>query len=260
MTATAPAPAGPVTLDDGVLRCVLSTAAGHCTLDMAAVGQATAALLDGHFRAVLLVGEGPSFCSGGDVAAFASAEDPAAFLHDMAEDFHRFIRAITGSPAPVVAAVHGWAAGAGMSIACAADITVCGASARFRPAYPSIGFSPDGGLTWTLPRLVGAARARDLLLTDGVLTASEARDAGLVSRVVPDDAVQTEALELARRLATGPSQALARIKRLTYQGADHDLSAQLDAEAESIAAAAASPEGREGVRAFTERRRPRFPV
>ncbi|MET9088360.1 enoyl-CoA hydratase-related protein [Streptomyces sp. NPDC004237] len=251
----------PVRLDDdGVLHCVLSTAAGHCTLDMNAVEQATAGLLAGEARAALLVGDGPNFCSGGDVSAFAAADPPGPLVADMAATLHAFVRAVTTSPAPVVAAVHGWAAGAGMSIACAADVTLCGASARFHPAYSEIGLSPDGGLTWTLPRLVGTARARDLLLTNGVLDAGEAVRTGLVSRVVADDEVRTEALAIARMLAAGPRQALTRVKALLHDGAHRRLSEQLDAEAASISGAADSPEGREGVRAFTERRRPRFPA
>ncbi|MFD5492992.1 enoyl-CoA hydratase/isomerase family protein [Streptomyces sp. NPDC127091] len=251
----------PVFLDaDGVLHCVLSTTAGHCTLDMDAVEQATTALLEGKGRAVLLVGEGSNFCSGGDVAAFAAADSPGSFVAGLAETLHAFVRAVTTSSAPVVAAVHGWATGAGMSLACAADITVCGSSARFRPAYPAIGLSPDGGMTWTLPRLIGPARARDLLLTDGVLGADEALRTGLVSRVVADDDVRAEALSVARQLAAKPPQVLARVKALLHEGADRDLFAHLDAEAESIGEAAESPVGREGVRAFIERRPPRFPV
>jgi 2-(1,2-epoxy-1,2-dihydrophenyl)acetyl-CoA isomerase len=159
---------------------------------------------------------------------------------------------------PVVAAVHGWAAGAGMSVALAADVAVAGTSTRLRPAYPAIGLTPDGGMTWTLPRAVGAARARHILLTDRVLSADEALALGLVAMVVPDEAVAAEAQRLAERLADGPVGALGRVKRLLLESPDRDLCTQLDAEAAAIAESAADAEGREGVAAFSERRAPRF--
>ena len=139
-----------------------------------------------------------------------------------------------------------------------ADITIAGSSARFRPGYPGIGFSPDGGMSWTLPRLVGAARARHILLTDRVLDAAQALELGLVAVVVPDRQLADEATQLAARLAAGPTAALGRIKRLLRDGESRDLDSSLDAEAIAIAASAAGAEGREGVRAFRERRPPRF--
>jgi 2-(1,2-epoxy-1,2-dihydrophenyl)acetyl-CoA isomerase len=125
-----------------------------------------------------------------------------------------------------------------------------------RPAYPAIGLTPDGGLSWTLPRAVGAARARYILLTDRVLDADEALALGLVALVVPDDEVAAEADGLAQRLADGPTRALGRTKRLVR--ADGGLDAHLDAEADAIAESVVDPEGREGVAAFRERRVPRF--
>jgi 2-(1,2-epoxy-1,2-dihydrophenyl)acetyl-CoA isomerase len=145
-----------------------------------------------------------------------------------------------------------------MSIACAADIVIGGPSTKFRPAYPAIGFSPDGGMSWTLQRSIGAARARDLILTDSVLDGAEALRAGLLSRLVPDDEVPAEAERVATELSEGPTTSLARTKRLLWEAADRSLADQLDAEAESIADCAASPAGREGVDAFSERRPPRF--
>jgi len=211
---------------------------------------------------VLLVGEGPHFCTGGDVGAFAAAAegdgDPGPTVRALADELHDLVRALAEAPVPVVAAVHGWAAGAGMSLVLAADVAVAGTSTRLRPAYPAVGLSPDGGLTWTLPRAVGAARARHLLLTDRVLSAAEALELGIVAAVVPDDAVADEVRRLAERLAHGPTAALGRAKRLLREGADRDLDAQLDAEAAAIAESAAGPEGREGVAAFVERRSPRF--
>lgn len=148
-----------VTSQDRVLRIAISTAENGSSLQGAALAEGAEALgtLDDSVGAVLLVGEGPNFCTGGDVGAFGSATDPGAFVLELANAFHAFQRAVAAAPVPVVAAVHGWAAGAGLSIALTADIAVAGTSTRLRPAYPGIGFSPDGGMSWTLPRIVGMA-------------------------------------------------------------------------------------------------------
>jgi 2-(1,2-epoxy-1,2-dihydrophenyl)acetyl-CoA isomerase len=244
-----------------VLRCAVSDAARHGSLDFDAVCAVTAALrtLEPGVGAVLLAGEGPHFCTGADVGALAAtgaAEDPRSAVRELAEELHELVRALVEVPVPVVAAVRGWAAGAGMSLVLAADIAVAGVSTRLRPAYPAIGLTPDGGLSWTLPRAVGAARARHILLTDRVLDADEALALGLVATVVPDDDVAAEADGLAQRLADGPTRALGRTKRLVR--AEGDLDAHLDAEADAIAESVADAEGREGVAAFRERRPPRF--
>jgi 2-(1,2-epoxy-1,2-dihydrophenyl)acetyl-CoA isomerase len=247
-------------MTDRVLRCVIATAAAGNTLDGDLLRGATAALraLGPETGSVLLTGDGANFCTGGNVTAFAGADDRRGFVGAMARELHDFIRALVAAPVPVVAGVHGWAAGAGMSIACAADIAVGGPGTRFRPAYPGIGYSPDGGMSWTLQRAVGAARARDLILTDSVLTGEEAYRAGLLSRLVPDPDIQAEAERLAAELAAGPTSSLARTKRLLWDAPDRGLSEHLDAEAASIADCADSPAGREGVAAFTERRAPEW--
>jgi 2-(1,2-epoxy-1,2-dihydrophenyl)acetyl-CoA isomerase len=250
-----------VTRTGRVLRCAVSDAARHGSLDFDAVCAVTAALrtLEPGVGAVLLAGEGPHFCTGADVGALAAtgaAEDPRSAVRELAEELHELVRALVEVPVPVVAAVRGWAAGAGMSLVLAADIAVAGVSARLRPAYPAIGLTPDGGLSWTLPRAVGAARARHILLTDRVLDADEALALGLVATVVPDDEVAAEADGLAQRLADGPTRALGRTKRLVR--AHGDLDAHLDAEADAIAESVVDAEGREGVAAFRERRTPRF--
>jgi 2-(1,2-epoxy-1,2-dihydrophenyl)acetyl-CoA isomerase len=243
-----------------VLRCVISTGERGASLHPDAMQAAHAAISAAgpETGAVLLVGEGPNFCTGGDVAGFGTAGDPAAHVLDVARAFHGFLRAIVHAPVPVVAAVHGWAAGAGMSIAIAADIAIAGRFTRLRPAYPALGFSPDGGMSWTLPRIVGASRARHILLTDRVLSAGDALAMGLVSTVVVDDVVAVEAERTAQLLADGPTVALGRIKALVREGQTCGLDAHLDAEAESISASAGGPEGREGVAAFAERRKARF--
>lgn len=245
--------------DGRVLRCVIATGARGGTLDSEGLDQTREALgaLDG-VGAVLLASEGESFCTGGDVRGFAAADDPAAYVRRQADFFHDFLLTLAEAPVPVVAGVQGWAAGAGMSIACSCDVLVAGPSTRFRPAYPGIGFSPDGGMSWTLPRIVGTARARHILLTDRVLTGQDALDFGLVAVLVDDEEIAGEALRTAHRIADGPTAALGRVKRLLADSGARDLAAQLAAEADGIAASAGGPEGREGVRAFAERRPPRF--
>lgn len=249
-----------VTHDDRVLRIRVSRG-GHATLDGEALPfavEALAALDPEQTGAVLLVGDGGSFCTGGDVRAFAAADDRGAYVKDLAQRFHGLITGLVEAPVPVVAAVQGWAAGAGMSIVLACDVAVAGRSTRLRPAYPGIGFSPDGGMSWTLPRIVGAGRARHILLADRVIGADEALALGIVAEVVDDEAVVDEAEETARRIAAGPTAALGRIKRLLAASPDRELRTHLPDEEDAIAASASGREGAEGLAAFAEKRAPRF--
>ena len=208
--------------------------------------------------AVLLVSENQNFSTGGNIVAFGAADDPAVEVRRQAEALHACLTAMAAAPVPVVAAVNGWAAGAGMSLVCQCDLVVAGRSTRLRPGYPSLGFSPDGGLTWALPRIVGAGRAREILYTDRVVEANEALALGLVHRVVGDDEVREAATGLARALAAGPRGAHGRIKRLLASSPTAGLTAQLAAEADAVSFGAGTAEGREGVAAFLQRRPARF--
>lgn len=245
-----------VTLTDRVLHVAVSTAARGASMDGAALAELVRVLAGdtAGIGCVLLAGAGPSFCTGGNVASFAEAEDPAAHVAEAATTFHATVEALTGTDVPVVAAVTGWAAGAGMSTALCADVLVGGPGTRFRPAYPSIGFSPDGGMSWHLPRAIGAVRARDVLLTDAVITGEQAHAWGLLTRLVTDDAVRMTALEIAGTLAAGSAGSHAAIKTLLRDGEHRTLAEHLPHEAASISARAGSPDGREGVHAFLERR------
>ncbi|MFC9898211.1 enoyl-CoA hydratase/isomerase family protein [Nocardia sp. NPDC127579] len=249
-----------VSVADGVLQITIATAAAGTSMDFEGITAGTAALraLPAEVGAVLLTGSGANFCAGGNVRGFAAADDRSAHIHALATTLHDFVRALDAVPVPVIAAVQGWAAGAGMSLVCAADIALGGPSTKLRPAYPGIGLSPDGGMSWTLPRLVGLGRAREILLTDAVLDAEEAVRLGLLSRLVADDAVRAEAGALARTLATGPRSTYATMKRLLAQSDSATLSDQLDAERDAIAASASTPAGREGVDAFAEKRKPDY--
>ncbi|KIQ08205.1 enoyl-CoA hydratase/isomerase family protein [Rhodococcus sp. MEB064] len=249
-----------VSLDDGVLSIRIATPAGGNVLDGNAMSEGAAALadLDDSVGAVLLVGAEANFCAGGNVRAFHSAPDRSAFVRSLAESFHDFVRALTAVPVPVIAGVPGWAAGAGMSLVCHVDIAIGGRSTRLRPAYPALGFTPDGGLTWALPRIVGIRRARDILLNDSVLGSDEAFRLGLLTRLVGDDVIASEAERLARSLAAGPTSVTRATKRLLLASDSATLSDQLDAETDSISAMASTPNGIEGVDAFVEKRRPSF--
>jgi 2-(1,2-epoxy-1,2-dihydrophenyl)acetyl-CoA isomerase len=215
-------------------------------------------LVDDGVGCVLLRAAGTNFCVGGDIRAFAAAPEPGKFLGELASVVHDAVLALAEGPAPVVAAVNGWAAGAGMSLAACADITLAAESARFRSAYSAIGLTPDCGLTWTLPRLVGRARAADLMLTNRPIGAAEAASIGLVARVVGDDSLLAEAQALATELAAGPTVAFGRIRKLLDASDRSTLADQLDAEAASIAACAGHSEGRAGVAAFSAGRKPAF--
>ena len=209
-------------------------------------------------RAVLLLGDGPRFCVGGDVRAFAGAEDPGGFVGQLAADWHTVVRLLLDSPVPVVAGVHGAVAGAGVGLLGACDLVVCARSTRISPAYVSIGFSPDGGSSWNLARALGAPRALDLMLTGGSLTAEEAHRLGLVGRLAEDDELTGAATALAHQVAAGPVRAMVRTRALVRAAAARTFDDHLDDEAQRIAESAADPEGREGVRAFVEKRAPDF--
>lgn len=248
-------------MTDGVLRLELVDPAGPGALDPDRMAAALTALTDldpGSVGAVLLANDGPNFCVGGNVAGFFTAGDPGEHLRALADGFHLVVRALAASPVPVVGALRGWAAGAGMSLVLGCDTVIATASARMRPAYPGIGLSPDGGMSWLLPRAVGRNRALDILLRNRVIQASEALELGLVHELVPDEELSSRAEAVALEYANGPTHAYGRIRRLVLDGDAVDLGTQLDAESASIAACAAHPEGREGVTAFAERRKPDF--
>jgi 2-(1,2-epoxy-1,2-dihydrophenyl)acetyl-CoA isomerase len=218
--------------------------------------QLAAALRDrpAETRAVLLLANGPRFSVGGDIGFFAGADDPGAQVGQLAHDWHEVVRLLINCPVPVVAGAQGAVAGAAVGLIGACDIVVCARSTKIRPAYLGLGFSPDGGSSWALTRALGAPRALDLMLTDGALTAAEAHTFGLVSRLVEDDHLREEAIALAQEVAEGPVRAMVRTRALVRRAAVRSLDEQLDDEARLIAESAADPEGREGVRAFLDKR------
>jgi len=244
---------------DGVLVVRLTNPAGRNAIGMpfaTALHDALSVDLSG-VGAIAVLADGDQFCVGGDVRAMAAAQDRGAFIQELADELHKSMRLLPTAP-PVVVGVRGWAAGAGMSLVCACDVVIAGESAAFQPAYPGIGVTPDGGMSWNLPRIVGERRARSLLLRNAVIKVAQALDWGLVDEIVADEDVEATVLELAGRLASGPREALAGAKKLAVEGATRPYGDHLDAEAASIAARAASPDGAEGIAAFVERRPARF--
>jgi 2-(1,2-epoxy-1,2-dihydrophenyl)acetyl-CoA isomerase len=211
-------------------------------------------------RAAVLTGSGEqAFCAGGDVAVFADClDDIEALVTEMTGYLHAAVSRFARMRAPLVAAVNGVAAGAGLSLVTCCDLALAAENATFTSAYTRIGLTPDGSSTHFLSRLVGPRRAMELYLTNRVLSAVEALDWGLVNRVVPAADLTAEAEALARRLAEGPTEAYGSVKSLLRSAAGESLEAQMELESRAIAAAGASADGREGIRAFMAKRPPRF--
>jgi 2-(1,2-epoxy-1,2-dihydrophenyl)acetyl-CoA isomerase len=214
---------------------------------------------DAGIRAVLLTGTGKLFCAGGDLKSFAARGDalPAA-LKELTVYLHAATSRFARMRAPLVVAVNGTAAGAGLSLAVSGDLVLAAESAKFTMAYTAAGVSPDGGSTWYLPRLIGLRRTQELMLTNRLLSAAEALAWGLVTRVVPDTELAAEAAALAARLAEGPTRAFGAVKSLLAGSFDGGLETQMELEARGIAACAGSADGREGIQAFLAKRAAKF--
>jgi 2-(1,2-epoxy-1,2-dihydrophenyl)acetyl-CoA isomerase len=210
-------------------------------------------------RCAVLTGNGKAFFAGGDLASFAAAgEGISAVMKEMTMHLHSAISRLVRMDAPFIAAVNGIAAGAGMSAMLTADLAIAARSAKFTMAYTRAGLAPDGGSTYFLARLVGLRRAQELALTNRTLSAEEALDWGLVNRVVDDAAFKGEVEALARELATGPTRAFGAATRLLREGMDNSLETQMELEARAIADMGRSHDGREGIAAFLEKRKPSF--
>jgi enoyl-CoA hydratase/carnithine racemase len=212
-------------------------------------------------RAILLTGAGKGFCSGGDVKAMDEAraagqsralEDKIAPLRD------RVLLAMRDAPQPTIAAVNGAAAGAGMNLALACDIRLASTAARFSQAFVKRGLHPDWGGTYFLPRIVGMAKACELIFTGEMVDAEEALRLGIVTRVYQPDELLPAARELAGRIAAGPPNAIRLAKRALYRNAEADLREALEFETFAQNVCSETEDAREGIRAFVEKRAPRF--
>lgn len=206
-------------------------------------------------RVLILTGAGRGFCAGADLRGGTGERE---FRRVLTDEYNPLITALRTLPKPVVASVNGVAAGAGVSLAFAADLVIASDEARFVPAFNRIGLVPDSGLTRTLVRTLGRHRAFEILLGERQLTAAAAHEAGLVAAVVPADRLAAATQELGRRLAAGPVGAIGLTKRLVNAAEDDSLADGLALEAALQEIAGRSAEHAEGVAAFAEKREPRF--
>lgn len=212
---------------------------------------------DPKVRAVILTGAGRAFSGGGDLRqALAHPHGLPAAFHELATFVHVAVAEIRRMPKAVIAAVNGVAAGGGFSLALACDFRVMSSSARLIQGYTSQGLAIDGGGSFTLPRLVGLARALEIAAFDQPITAEQALSWGLVTRVVPEDAVMREARAMADMLVQRSVNAFASVKRLMTDSFDNGLEEQLEHEREALIACARHPDAQEGLRAFSAKRKP----
>lgn len=210
-------------------------------------------------RAVIITATGKMFCAGGDLKEFAAQGDAMpAFITELATILHAAVTRLQRMDAPVVVAVNGMAAGAGLSLAAAGDIVVASDEAGFVCAYTAAGITPDGSSTYFLAKHIGLMRAKELVLTNRRLSAAEAAEWGLVTKVVPSDQLRDEAAKLARQFADGPTKAYGGAKRLLLSAFANSLETQLEDESVSIANLTRGHDGREGIEAFAARRKPVF--
>ena len=217
------------------------------------------AAVDDAIKGVLLTGKGTAFCSGGDLKWISQqTEDAGSVLYRLAPQFHVAITEIRRMGKPVVAAINGIAAGGGFSLALACDFRVMGQSASLRQAYTSSGLSMDGGGSFALPRLVGLARAMEIMAFDEPISSVQALEWGLVTKVVADDEVQNKALLMLEKLSKTAFHSFAWSKKLMTVSFNNTLETQLELERQGISACAGHPEGQEGIKAFVEKRKPSF--
>ncbi len=214
---------------------------------------------DRGIRAVVITGAGAMFCAGGDLKTFsAQGEGLSAYMKEVTVYMHGAISQLSRLDAPVIGAVNGIAAGAGLSLVCGCDYVIAAETARFTAAYTRAGLTPDGGMTYFLPRILGTRRALELILTNRMLSAKEAAELGIVNRVVGAAEVMEQAHAMAVQMANGATKALGTAKRLLYTGWMETLETQMQHESQAIAGISATADGREGIAAFLEKRPPKF--
>ncbi|MSR13575.1 MAG: enoyl-CoA hydratase [Gammaproteobacteria bacterium] len=211
-------------------------------------------------RAVILTATGKMFCAGGDVISFAAAGDGVSeLMRNMTTYLHGAIARFQRMNAPLIIAVNGTAAGAGLSIMLTGDVVIAATSAKFTMAYTGIGVSPDGSSSFFLPRIVGTLKAKEMMLLNPRYSAFEAKALGLVTEVVEDDQVLPRAQALAAQLASGPTVAYGELKRLLADSFSNSLETQMELETRAISGLALhTHDAREGIAAFSAKRKPTF--
>jgi 2-(1,2-epoxy-1,2-dihydrophenyl)acetyl-CoA isomerase len=214
---------------------------------------------DPEVRCVVITGSGRAFCAGGDVKDFVdNLGRIGAHIKELTTYLHGAVSRFCRSDKPVIMAINGIAAGGGFSFALSGDLVVAAESAKFTMAYSKIAATPDGSSSYFLPRLIGLRRAMELYFTNRVLTAREALEWGLVTRVVPDAELRPAVTALAAELAQGPTKAFGAAKRLLHQSTWESLETQMELEAQAIAASGHTEDFRAGVTAFAQKATPTF--
>jgi 2-(1,2-epoxy-1,2-dihydrophenyl)acetyl-CoA isomerase len=214
---------------------------------------------DRSITAVLIRAEGGLFCAGADIEKLAQAGRDLHFLvRDLTADLNEGLKRLAHMRKPVVTAVQGATAGAGLGLALSGDIVLAARSASFALNYPALGLSPDAGTTWILPRLIGYRRAQEMALLNLKFSAEEAFDLGMITRVVEDADLEATAIEIGQQLATGPARALGATRMLMQEGLGRTFDDQLAAEARSMIDTAREDDGQQGVAAVYAARAPTF--
>ena len=252
-----------VTREDGVARITLNRPDLGNALDLEMARELLAAAIDcdgdPSLRCVVLTGAGRMFCAGGDVGLFQSAgERLPQVLSELAGVLHLAVSRLARMNRPLLGLVNGPAAGAGFGLALLGDVVLASSAANFTSAYGALGLSPDGGLSWLLPRLVGLRKAQEVILTGRRLDAAEAEASGLVTRAVEAEGFEAAGRELAEKLAAASTPALGAARALLLQGLSAPLESHLEAEARAISAVSGGAEARAGVAAFLDKRKPDF--
>ncbi len=252
-----------ITRENGIARLTLNRPKAGNAIDIPLARALMEAAIecdeDDSIRCVLLTGTGRLFCAGGDISGFAGAGEKVPFLlKEITAYIHSAVSRFSRMDKPMVTAVNGPAAGAGLSFSLLGDIAIAAQSAHFTMAYTAIGLSPDGGATWLLPRLIGLRRAQEMTLLNNRVSAAEAVEIGLISRVVADDALMAAADDVAGQLANSATRALGRSRNLLLSSFGNALEEHLELESRGIAAGGRDPEGKEGMAAFLAKRKPDF--
>ncbi|KIN65565.1 putative acyl-CoA hydratase [Sulfitobacter noctilucae] len=250
-------------ITDGTARITLNRPDKGNALDQPMADALLAAAIkcanDPAVRCVVLTGAGKMFSVGGDIGAFALNSDGIApFLAQLAGTLHQALSQFAAMQKPLITLVNGTAAGAGLSMAISGDVVLADPNAMFTTAYLGIGLTPDGGMTWLLPRLVGMRRAQEMIITNARVSAEKAAEIGLVTRLAAPGALMDEGDVLARQLADGAVGAMGQARRLLHDSSSSGFASQMDRELAAITAAGSGPEGRAGIEAFLAKRKPDF--
>jgi len=250
-------------IDSGVGTLTFNRPESYNALSLELAGELLDAILEcdenSSAKVLVITGAGKAFCAGGDVKEFQQNLDNASlYLKKLTSQLHKTITKICRTPKPVIAAVNGVAAGGGFSLSLACDLTVASESAKFIPAYSEIAASPDLGMTYFLPRLVGNKKAFELVFVKKQLTASEAKEWGIVNRVEADGKLAECVSKLAENLIKASGLALGSTKKLFQMSLSQTLESQMENETEFIARAGATQDFKEGVTAFIQRQSPEF--